>query len=294
MPRSRRIQFQGDDASYIRFLEARIFELESKLQSNRRALNQGSQESTHPSEPSYEPCNQIRGLEVIECHPQLAHTVSEKKDSGDATRLRWQSNLDDLLEDIPRPCDWAHLGHASQLKSTRILNTLIRGAATYHSKGKSVLERPSEEPSIITLLHHYRDLTIHASLEGEFLRRLACFRELVFVSLCAVALKVEDDKAGVFEVMRSYIGSKAQEKHLMKQIRGAVWANSTIFALSKSAWGSKCSFCFFLGWWFHIEKWCFFHLLTAGSRTVDFFLCTLRRVFRKPVVLFRRDAKEIR
>jgi hypothetical protein len=83
--------------------------------------------------------------------------------------------------------------------------------------------------------------------EGDFYRMLACFRELVFVSLCAVAMKVANNTASVYDVMRSYSGSKAKEKYLKKLIQGAIWANRTIFALSSLPWGSKCSSCFFIG-----------------------------------------------
>ena len=76
---------------------------------------------------------------------------------------------------------------------------------------------------------------------------MACFHELVFMSFCAVALKTVDDADSVFEVMRSYSGSEAQEKHLIKLVRGAIWANRSIFALSKTSWGSAGSSAFLVG-----------------------------------------------
>ncbi|KAJ6012591.1 hypothetical protein N7522_002946 [Penicillium canescens] len=66
------------------------------------------------------------------------------------------------------------------------------------------------------------------------------------MSFCAVALKVADNAASVFKVMREYSGSEAQEKHLIKLTRGAIWANRSIFALSGTQWGSDCSDVFLL------------------------------------------------
>ncbi|EKV04072.1 hypothetical protein PDIG_91260 [Penicillium digitatum PHI26] len=67
----------------------------------------------------------------------------------------------------------------------------------------------------------------------------ACFKELLFCSLCAVALEVMP-KEEVFQHMQSVFCCDAKPKALRGRIRGAKWANRAIYLLSSTVWGS-CS-----------------------------------------------------
>lgn len=208
---TRQFQFEGDDASYIIYLETRVVELESKLRARC-------------------PKDQLR---------------------------RTEHNLDAFLGKIPHLRDWTNISYDSPANNKKILEALIGHGI--HLRADTTLE--PDEPDMKTLLDRYTKLTINASVENEFLQCLKYFRELVLVSLFAVALKVvcPDDTDAVFDRMRDYMTSqektkdtkqndrKVTEKTLKKHIQGAIWANRMIFALSLSPWGSKSSFCFFIG-----------------------------------------------
>lgn len=259
----RRIQFQGDDASYIRFLEAKILELESALclpaqqqvcpQIGRPPISRDVSPPSRHLQTYNEAGDHPQHLKVIEYHPNPANPASGRKTLLGKAKLRWQSNLDDFLAKVPNFENRMYYRDDSVARNREILRVLVRGDVAIHETTESFSRKASKLEGIIPILHQYCDFTVNASPEGEFYRKLACFRELVFVSFCAVALKVVSDTASVYEVMRSYTGSKAQGKHLIKLVRGAIWANRSIFALSKSPWGSKCSDCFFIGMSPHFE-----------------------------------------
>jgi hypothetical protein len=147
---------------------------------------------------------------------------------------------------IPDLEHWKSHEHESWRKSRKILGILVLDDASTHETLEDSSRTLSELVGIIPILHWYCNIMMKTSSEGDFYKKLARFQELVFVSLCAVALK-NVDAARVYEVMRSYSGSTAQERHLRKLVRGAIWANRSIFALSKTRWGSKCSEVFFVG-----------------------------------------------
>ncbi|KAJ5967162.1 hypothetical protein N7501_003410 [Penicillium viridicatum] len=75
------------------------------------------------------------------------------------------------------------------------------------------------------------------SAESVAKRPFACFQELIFCSLCAVALEV-NPKENVFQAMRSVFRCDAQSKTLQGRIRGAKWANRAIYLLSRTNRGS--------------------------------------------------------
>ncbi|KAJ5593079.1 hypothetical protein N7537_009983 [Penicillium hordei] len=77
------------------------------------------------------------------------------------------------------------------------------------------------------------------SAESEVNSPFARFKELLFCSLCAVALEVMP-KEIVFQYMQSVFCCDAQPKALRGRIRGAKWANRAIYLLSRTNWGS-CS-----------------------------------------------------
>ena len=107
-------------------------------------------------------------------------------------------------------------------------------------------------------------------------RKIAYFRELVFVSSCAVALRVYDDKDHVYDVMRDFRGSNAQSKHLSKLVCGAKWANRAMSLLSQNKWASRSWNVIFAGK--SIVLLGSSHQLTMGSRAPNQLLRSVRRV----------------
>lgn len=294
----RRIQFEGDDAAYIHFLEARVSELEGLLhcqsrreahpQTHRPPINREFSQTKRLRQHSDEAGNQAAGLRVIQHYPNHKSSAPRKEACRGETRLRWQSSLDRFLAKIPDLGTWKSRDHESLAKTRRVLRILVQGDTSFQESSKVLSS--SELITIIPILHQYRDFTMNTCYEGDFHRKLACFRELVFMSLCAVALEMVENAGSVYDVMRSYSGSKAQEKHLKKLVRGAIWANRSISALSKSDWGPECSEVVFVG-----EDLNFFSRvreLIAESWAADFFICTICRVFGEHVVSFGGDGKE--
>ncbi|KAJ5778408.1 hypothetical protein N7520_001654 [Penicillium odoratum] len=62
---------------------------------------------------------------------------------------------------------------------------------------------------------------------------------MVFVSLCAVALENNEDKDGVYAVMRKVLGSDASSEKLVKLVRGAKWATGLVSLLLKTRPASR-------------------------------------------------------
>lgn len=249
MPSSRRVQFNGDDVAYIRFLENKVLELEGILQSASRQqghprnsqfiINQESSQgdASGPNKVGDRPTK----LQFIEFVPPRERTPKSLND----TQIRRQSGLDILLGKIPSFSKWTSNEYDLSHRNINILKGLVvNDKPPYGSKNTS------QPINIISILLQFSNLTLHAGLEKAFLAKLARFQEFIFMSLCAVALKLElgDDAASIYGVMQSFIGSDAHEKHLLKLIRGVTWASQLISALSTTAWAPGCSYVLFLGW----------------------------------------------
>ncbi|KAJ5790820.1 uncharacterized protein N7518_007831 [Penicillium psychrosexuale] len=251
----RRIQFEGNDTAYIRFLEAKVLELERILLSSLESHSPAPQSieaggNQRPSSRQYhtnEPANQSRGFQVIEYDPTRIDRAPTEKPSNSQTRLRWQSDLDSLLAKIPPLGHWRS-NKQKFLEDGEITLRILSHADTLSYQPPRFSQQTSSEiVGLVPILHQYCDFAMKTSPEGDFYRKLVCFRELVFMSFCAVTLKTVGDAASVFEVMREYSGHDAQEKHLIKLTRGAIWANRSIFALSETQWRSDCSDIFLQG-----------------------------------------------
>lgn len=124
-----------------------------------------------------------------------------------------------------------------------------RGQKSIHEVA-AVSSEDSGANFVVSIVKQFRDLTLNTGKKGDSYRMVACFQELVFMSLCAVASSAcedENDTASIYDIMRQYKESDATEKHLIKLMRGAKWANRMIFALAKTNWGRQCSNIFFVG-----------------------------------------------
>ncbi|KAJ5974757.1 hypothetical protein N7481_008464 [Penicillium waksmanii] len=277
---ARRIPFNGDDNAYIRFLEIRVFELENALRvppDNNRCYGMPPQPSalpqtdkspqvtqlsctdrpiiTHrPSRPlcQREGSNQINteaeSFQVIEFHPIDTLNRPRKRICRRGPKLRWQTEMDNFLSKIPLLSKWAH--HQPSLKDK--VPEFVQGRTFSVKLSGDPSQVSLSEVSVLPNLAKFCDFAVSTNPNGGFYRKVACFRELVFVSFCNVVLKMGHDEADVHKIMRNYSGSKADEKHLRKLIAGAKWANRAIFALSKTCWGSKSWEVFFAGTLAHL------------------------------------------
>lgn len=141
---------------------------------------------------------------------------------------------------LPESSHWKSWASINETQRKNIVFSLVSGLA-FPNEEKRIA---SEQPAPISILLEYGTSmkpaeTKYGSAKSAALRPFACFQELIFCSLCAVALEVTS-KENVFQAMRSVFRSDAEPKSLRARIRGAKWANRAVYLLSLTKWGS-CS-----------------------------------------------------
>lgn len=152
-------------------------------------------------------------------------------------QLKVLSKFSTFLDDLPQSQvwkDWVSALHGSQRRKflQALVQDCVSGASSFVS-----LDPPSSKSTEISILLEYGNSMM---ANGMINRQLACFRELIFISLCAVALRVTENKDSVYEIMRKVLGSNAYSRQFEKLVRGAKWANSIISLLSQTKWEYSC------------------------------------------------------
>ena len=274
---SRLIHFDGNDAAYIQFLEAQVFELKQALRSeapirvprfssnrdldgdsNRQeafrhtddsnpidnapeirrnrthSLLEARGDERHSAEDSSSECETLKVIEYDPTHNQTP-TISEQE--------RQKENLSrfaSFLDDLPRSRTW--LGSTPADERVLILRGLLAGyswdlscrASSLARKDISTLRSNSVEASIVW------KYATSITTKNTTNRQAACAKDLIFVSLCAVALRNNEhaDKDTIYSSMRRVLRSDAQISQLQKLIRGARWANRAISLLT-SSWKAR-------------------------------------------------------
>lgn len=178
---------------------------------------------------------------------QVSHSLDGTDDQrsrsqSEVQRFRVQSEFGTFLDNLPLDLwkDW--VSPVDEVQRRDILRGLVQDyafhASTHGSSGKApeASYTSSRPVDMIPILHQYGIFTMRSS---GLDRKLACFRELVFVSMCGVALRISGDRDRVYEVMRTFRGSDTGSKHLGKLICGAKWANRAISLLSQTKWASR-------------------------------------------------------
>lgn len=293
MPYSRRFEFDGADADYIRYLEERIFALETCLNHpsrqeacievihrsrgqdsqvssqngefgaftsrrsgeistrNGQRENDGAQRrsetKTRPNKQRHdntEEADSRTGLKIIEFDPLSQLQKSSRARSDIQENRRTKSEYELFLKTLPPLKDWTSPVDETQRKI--ILRGLIPSYAsatpicTSSNGSRETQLRISAQPvDIIPILDQFRLFTASSS---SLDRKIMFFRELVFVSTCAVALEVYDDiakKDQIYEIMRDFRGCDAQSNYLRRLVGGAKWANRAISLLSQTEWSSR-------------------------------------------------------
>ncbi|CAG8908532.1 unnamed protein product [Penicillium egyptiacum] len=143
------------------------------------------------------------------------------------------------LNDLPRTSHWKKWTSTSEGQRKNIVLSLVSGLAFPNDDNPIAPELPAP---ISILLEYSKSMEPAepkcASAKSAKNRPFACFQELIFCSMCAVALEVTPKKI-VFEAMQSVFQSDAESKSLRTRIHGAKWANRAIYLLSRTEWGSR-------------------------------------------------------
>jgi hypothetical protein len=185
-------------------------------------------------------------IEIIEYNTN-AHSHSRGTNKSTLTQSKKQqfktlSIFSKFLDDLPQSNTWKNWVLALDgIQRREMLRSLVQDCGTGASMFSSLeahksLTDVSSESTSISILSDYAASIV---LIGKGNRQLACFREMIFVSLCAVALETFERKDSVYEAMRRVLGSDADSKQLLKLVRGAKWANSLISLLSETKWASR-------------------------------------------------------
>ncbi|CAI7647787.1 unnamed protein product [Penicillium discolor] len=279
MDRNRLVQCQGDNLAYIKHLELRILELESACSSRSPESPGSQQQISGQCRPCevcrnlnlYQDIGGSQGISVDSirlasegCHdnqssqhnrppestfafiryePSVTTASSTMTNTMTKSAQKKRNRLSSFISSIgnlPESSHWKSWASMSETERKMIIFSLVSGL-TFPN-----VENPisSEQPAPISILLEY-GISMepaemkYASVKSAAKRPFACFQELIFCSLCAVALEVTP-KENVFQAMQSVFRSDADSKSLRARIRGAKWANRAIYLLSRTNWGS-CS-----------------------------------------------------
>ncbi|KAJ5291431.1 hypothetical protein N7478_000682 [Penicillium angulare] len=213
----REFEYEGDDASYIRFLEAKVRELQSKLERGR---------------PSNQRTRTRRNLDVFLGNipypsdwARLGHDSPEN-----STRI--------LKALIGRGI---HLRGGSVVPGDPDMKNLLR-------QYTHLTIQTNVEDEFLQCLAHFRELV----LVSLFAVNLGVVNLGVVnpddTHTIYDIMRVYMESQQKTKKTKATHNKKTPmtEKTLRKRIQGALWANRMIFALSQSPWGSKCSLCFFV------------------------------------------------
>ncbi|KAF3005307.1 hypothetical protein E8E15_000459 [Penicillium rubens] len=287
---ARKIPFDGDDAAYILFLEARVLHLEDSLrQSSQQFTYIGTSSSpadfngvrnqngvlerpyrptrqipiapdtqshdgdTEPAPEDFDEQRHIRkdggnpdAFNFIEYNPTIHvdpnRTGKSAHDQSKKHQLKTLSRFISFIDNLPESEIWKDWVSAlDEIQRKEFLEALVQNCGSSPSSFASLgtakeLAEVSSKSTDISILSQYASFMVSF---GMLNKQLACFQNLVFVSLCAVALEKAEDKDGVYAVMRKVLGSDSSSKQLVKLVRGAKWANGLVSLLSKTKWASR-------------------------------------------------------
>ena len=186
---------------------------------------------------------------IIEYNP-IVHldpnrTGKYTNDQSNKHQLQTLSRFISFIDDLPKSQTWKDwvlaLGKSQRREFLQdLVQSCGSGASGFASLGTpKSLKQLADEPfksTDISILSEYAKFMVTFGIVN---RQLACFRNIIFVSLCAVALKLVGDKDAVYTVMRKVLGSGADSKQLLKLVRGAKWANRLMSLLCETKWASR-------------------------------------------------------
>ncbi|KAJ5447689.1 hypothetical protein N7445_002510 [Penicillium cf. griseofulvum] len=254
MDNNRLIQCQGDNLAYIKHLELRIIELESDCSSRDSeplAIQQLSRQR-RPCEVcrNINHCTQIVGTSEETSASVLLASESDHDNQSSQNRPRWStfipyeppvttksllttdpSTLTDSakqqwnrlakfassLSDLAKTSQWERWTSTGEDQRKNIVFDLVSGLA--FRNGGNPIEQELSELQII--LKEYSSSMQPASAEK---RPFACFKELLYCSICAVSLEIFPHEF-VFRTMQSVFQSDAGRKTLRTRIHAVNQVN---------------------------------------------------------------------
>lgn len=200
-------------------------------------------ESSHNNQSSQHDRSPERTYAFIPYEPLVITASSVGKDSSTLTKPT-QKKKDHLslftssVGNLPQSSAWKNWATIDETQRKNIVFNLVSGLAFRNDDNPIASEQPVTVSIILEYGTSMEPVEMKdTSAESVAKRPFACFQELIFCSLCAVALEV-NPKANVFQAMRSVFRCDAQPKTLQGRIRGAKWANRAIYLLSRTNWGS--------------------------------------------------------
>jgi hypothetical protein len=256
----RLIQCQGNGIAYIKHLELRILELDAQLscfpESQRRPCkvcqnpshyrnDVGSSQELYGDYPHDQSRSPENTIQIISYEPpnQGDPPVITNSPTPTVARIReWERLLSfaSSVSNLPKSTGWKNWISNGEPDRKKVVLNLLFGLASPDAGDFLLSTAPLASPTASILLKYSKCIrpTENTDTTISKNRPFTCFQELIFCSLCAVALEVTS-KEKVFPVMRSVFGSDAQEKTLRVRIRGAKWVNRAMYLLSISTWGLR-------------------------------------------------------
>lgn len=252
----------GDSTTYIKHLELRVLYLQRKRDTSLPDSQQSQQWTGAQSSPC-DVCRAPNRYTQVAIPGDFVTTAnlnnqsSLNETSGNNLRIQfWQpkgnsgksvaarridavdlSEVYSKFQSLFKSEKWKVLFSYNESRRQEIVRHLISGLVPLKSKSPSVL---SSNP-LISALHRYSESMKATTLDQETKpknRPFACFRELIFCSMCAVARMTTKSEI-VYDIMRSVYGSDACSGRFRALIRGAKWANEAIYHLSLTKCGKR-------------------------------------------------------
>ncbi|KAJ5778357.1 hypothetical protein N7520_001603 [Penicillium odoratum] len=201
----------------------------------------------HPNEPRSirKDSGSIATFDIIEYNPEVAIDPKKKvKSAPGESKTDVQKTLSrfiSFLNGLPKSEIWENWVSALDKTQRRnFLKALLQicgpDASSFASPGtakESAIMSPKSTD--ISILSEFANFMVSFGLLN---RQLACFLDILFVSLCTVLLDRTEEKDGIYAIMRKVLGSNSSIQ-LAKFVRGAKWANSLVSLLSKTKWASR-------------------------------------------------------
>jgi hypothetical protein len=164
------------------------------------------------------------------------------RDRSKKHQTKTLSRFISFIDDLPKSETWKNWVSAlDEIQRKEFLETLLQncGSDTWSFASLGTAKELADASSKSTDIHILSQYATFMVSFGMLNQQIACFQNLVFVSLCAVALEHTEDKDAVHAIMRKVLGSDASSKQLVKLVRGAKWANSLVSLLSRTKWASR-------------------------------------------------------
>ncbi|KAF8847958.1 hypothetical protein BDZ45DRAFT_665151 [Acephala macrosclerotiorum] len=182
------------------------------------------------------------GLEIVPYDPQHAK-ISKPPNSNP----KWRKAADQLLEKVQFTTQWT--AWIKQLKSSEIdenASVIAEICGVPAQVPAQIYDRQITNPKadgVIASAQAYARATKASQGNTAFVLKLHAFRELVFVSLCAVLEALGYPISTINETMRICV-SDSKDTNLKRLRKGAVWANHRIVELDTALEGNATEWFF--------------------------------------------------